>query len=1609
VYNNVNLTNIEKFQYLKGLLLDEPAAIIKHIPISNASYTEAWEKLLARYDKKKQIVSSLIKTFMEQPVINIANSVNLQNLADTSDEVLRALKALDPLANSRDIWLIYILLQKVDAKTREEWSNYTAKEDFPSFEMFLEFINNRCAALELCTADISFESKNKMNRNNKTVVANIAKCIKCKDSQHFLFKCPKFKEMNVKERKQFVYKFKLCPNCLSDKHSTVNQCNSAYSCHFCNYKHHSLLHENNHNQKYSLSTSTLHKEHSPSKRKCENQNPNPQLKVDCITGNEAPENKTNQKVSVNSLRANFALLPTACVFVKGADGENKKIRILCDSGSMATLITASSANSLGLKRKNGRFPITGLGDSKIGLTKGFVELDIISQFDSNFKLSVKALVLDKLTAPLPSEKIKEEHCSHLKNICLADKNFNVPNKIDMILGADHFFSILLPGQINYADSNLIAQNSLFGYLVSGKLVENKLNATSSLHIYELNIDNALRKFWEVEEVPNSANEIYSPEEEFVEKHFQDNHSVNADGRFVVKLPFCKSTTDLGESKPAAISRLLTMERKFKSNSEFQKQYMDFMREYELLGHMTPVDDSALNTSENGHYFLPHHAVVKPSSTTTKLRVVFDASCKSASGVSLNSILGVGPKLQRDIFEILINFRFPEIVFTADVEKMYRQILVADEDQSYQQIVWRYNTNDQIRTYKLKTVTYGLASSSFLATRCIKEIALKYTHDTNIARILLEDIYMDDILSGSDNVTSAISTCKEIVAVLHSHGFHLRKWNSNSPEFLAAFREHCSNDSDLEITSDLNQNSKVLGLFWNSHSDTFTFKASLALTPPLTKRQILQESARIFDPLGLLSPCTVMIKIFYQKLWLTKGDWDTPIPQYLEKDWYKFQDSFNKINHITIPRCVTINTTCDIELHGFADASSLSYAGAIYCRQSLNGHTKVTLLVSKMKVAPIKQISIPRLELCGAHLLAKLFRTVINAFQRYTLHIFAWTDSKVVLSWLSSHPRKWKTFVANRTSQIIEVIPSSLWNYVPSKDNPADIASRGIDPKDLQECDLWWHGPSWLTLDKEHWPKSELCSDDNNTIVKSEQRSDPIFTFHTKTTNELFDGFFEHYSSFSKLIRIFAYCLRFIKHTRKKYTKFKSNCSTVSSTHSFLSYSETREAEENIIRWIQNMHFSEELKCIKEHKILKKSSPLRSLFPFLDETGLLRVGGRLQNSSLPESSKHPIILPSQHKFCERLIREKHIIHLHAGPTLLSHIIRQSYWIIGGKRLINKCINRCIRCIRFKSTATPQQLMGDLPKCRVTPSRPFTQCGIDYAGPISIKFSKGRRAKTTKGHISLFICLSTKAVHIEAVSDLTADAFIAALRRFCARRGTPTHIYSDNATNFHGAHRKIYELHQSWIKLPKSAQVSHYLTQSSIEWHFIPPSSPHFGGLWEAGIRSVKYHLKRVLEEAVLTFEEFSTLPTQIEALLNSRPITYINPNDIDSINALTPTHFLTGDVSTSIPDDPKVGAQSWKDKWEHIQHLRRGFWKRWSHEYVSSLQNRRKWTSAQPNVKMNDLVILKEESPPGTWPLARVIDVHQGNDGLVRVVTLKTAKGLVKRAICKIVPIPSYQD
>ncbi|XP_036146422.1 uncharacterized protein LOC118646820 [Monomorium pharaonis] len=611
---------------------------------------------------------------------------------------------------------------------------------------------------------------------------------------------------------------------------------------------------------------------------------------------------------------------------------------------------------------------------------------------------------------------------------------------------------------------------------------------------------------------------------------------------------------------------------------------------------------------------------------------------------------------------------------------------------------------------------------------------------------------------------------------------------------------------------------------------------------------------------------------------------------------------------------------------------------------------------------------------------------------------------VVLYWLRGDISRWKSFVSNRVAEIVEIVSASNWKHVKGVDNPADLLSRGATPSQLRDHYLWWNGPKWLmepcqatTLEESSFEPSEqdVFNAEAEANARVESRICNVNIRQPKSSNEIIHQLVENCSSLTKIERSLAYVYRFVFNCRNRgEDKILTR----------LSLQELATARQDIIKYSQYKYFSEELRSLLAKLKLNQSSRLHSLHAFLDKNDILRVGGRLQQAPWHFERKHPILLSAQCKTTRLLIEREHRASLHASPQLLLAVIRQRYWILNARNIVRQVCRSCVWCFRNNPRGLTQA-MGSLPSDRITPSRPFAVTGVDFAGPIITLVNKGRGRKTCKSYIALFICFSTKAIHLEATSELSTAAFLATLRRFIGRRGVPIRICSDNATNFVGAKRELEELY-AFVRTSINGTVGDTLQERGIEWRFIPPYSPHLGGLWEAGVKSCKYHLRRIMGDTLFTFEKLSTALIQIEACLNSRPISPMS-SDPSDLEPLTPGHFLVGGPLIRLPDpdisDVKINRL---DRWEMIQRSVQEFWRRWAAEYVANLQSRVKWKTRQENLRVNDLVLLKEDNlPPLKWKLGRIIEVHTGPDALVRVATIRTTDGLVKRTTAKLCKLP----
>ncbi|XP_052755676.1 uncharacterized protein LOC128201782 [Galleria mellonella] len=1023
VHNSDEISDIQKFHYLKSSLKGSAELVIDSLEFSASNYVVAWELLLNRYNNSSLLVHNHVKALFTIQKLSKESPHALRKLTDIILRNLRALKILGEPTEYWDTLIIFIITSKLDETTEREWEQFkctTRKyiNDNSSLKVddLLMFLRDRADMLETLlvshrvNSDVKTQnatsqqssyypshkkSQHKVHCNVSTnksqqgrITSTKKSCLMC-NADHPLYSCQTFLDTNLDAKLQFITANKLCENCLRPGHS-VSMCKFG-PCRLCFKKHNTLIHNN-----------------------------------------------VTDRVAVVSMHL--------------ADNETP------GSSQMTPATVAPPAQSIPAQIHSSRSTceIRGVGNT-VTTSSQICDIEIKSRID-NYSARIKCFVLPHITSTLPTAMYSQRAQSFMipDYIQLADPQYYESQNIDILIGADLFWDLLCEGKMRLPNGPFL-QNTRLGWIISGPIEFNTHNINTSVQCnFTQSIDTQLRRFWELEDVPKTS-DIQTDEERSCEEAFIRTTTRNSDGRFCVSLPLKQSPSVLGESLSQAERRFLALERRLERNSNYKKLYIEFIHEYIELGHMTRVTSYG-----TPHYFLPHHGVYREHSSTTKLRVVFDASAATSSGVSLNDIQQVGPPLQRDLVDILLRFRQHRYTACADVEKMYRQCLLNELQRDLQLIVWRDNPSEPLGIYRLNTVTYGTASAPFLSVRCLKQLALE-CKDSAVQQIILNDFYVDDMITGSDDKEELLVLCKKVTDVLSSGGFHLRKWifNFKCDELLV--HQIPNNNASQELTLGENVQCKTLGLGWYYASDEFYFNTQVKVdTYKISKRTILSHVSQIFDPLGLLSPTIIIAKVLLQKLWLLQLGWDDEVPRDVLRAWTVFVKGLSMLNTIRIPRHVTANEAICTELHIFTDASQTAYGACIYVRTvTNNGLVSVKLLCSKGKVAPLKPVSIPRLELCGALLGARLYDKVIKSLRRHFDNIMFWTDSTIVLGWLHMSPNLQKTFVQNRTAEIHELVKELPWRHVSGKENPADLVSRGVQMEDLSSSTLWWEGPFFL--------------------------------------------------------------------------------------------------------------------------------------------------------------------------------------------------------------------------------------------------------------------------------------------------------------------------------------------------------------------------------------------------------------------------------------------------------------------------------------------------------------------------------------------------------------------
>lgn len=1607
IHNNNQLTNSEKVYYLCGQLSGKALEAIAGISPTGDNYELIYNTLVDKYQDVRSLATAYLDEIFNLKKMQVPSVDGLNSFIDKFSVSVAAFEKLD-IISKLDFIYLYLALKKVDCDTAQLFENSVRSEQIPLYSNFVKFVKEQVKILERTGSGSSasergsFKSNNARvpmtsksvpvpGRNTKTFVtaSDGAVCPLCNAASHGYFsKCTEFLKLSARERYNIAKKYNACVNCLSVNHRSP-ACNSKYGCSVCQSKtHHTLLHFQSDKSSTSLPVSSAG--HSSDS--------NPKLLEVSDAGLDGLSNAGVSLCSMHNAKAHnplhavppsTVLLATAKVQVVDPFGVSHVVRCLIDNGSQNHFITSRCCERLSLLLHQPETPISvhGFGGG-VNRVQGVTELQFSSRFDLNEVFRIQPLVVNNITNSLPTSSIDMSVMSYLASVPLADDTFQVPGEVELLIGAQLFARLLLPGRVHGPPGTPDAIQTRLGFIIMGEAPALTTHKSSRTDTYCTFVDSQMReevsKFWQLEEVPSSTSARLSRDEQECESIYKSSTSRDSTGRYTVALPFKSYPIELGSSLNTAQKRFFALERKLQASPPLRKAYDDVIKEYLEVGYLTLVS----NIDDSGHdhgYVIPHHCVIRDNKVTTKLRIVLDASARTDRDISLNEVLHAGPNLQGDIFTLLLNFRLFAVAFCADVKQMYLQIKVLPEHCKYLRLLYRFNPNDQLQLFQFDRVCFGLTSSPFLALRTIEQLCKdEHVNFPLAVQAVNKGLYMDDVIFSVNSVSNATETVFQLIRLFKAGGFDLMKWSSNSAELLAQIPDTHLHPQVHNFDDD---GHKILGVKWDPRLDGFSFDVS-PCPDDCTKRNVLSVVARLWDVLGFAAPVILYAKLLIRDLWELKIDWDEAPPAHIVDKWARFKAELPLLTQLFIPRHIGVVDNGVVTLVACSDASEKAFGAAIYMHCQTHDEIKVNLLCAKSRVAPLKTVSLARLELCAVLLMSKLVRIVLDNYDSRCQidRIVALTDSTVTLHWIHSSPHKWKSFVANRVAKIHENLPPSHFYHISTKENPSDCLSRGLNPAQLLKHPLWFSGPSWLKKESSQWPIQPFKTDADMAVPEAKTVSLAVIEPFTSPLYMLS----QRVSSWPKLLRITVYVLRFV---RKLSSKGIPNTKDLG------------QAELAIIRSLQSVHFSEAMSAVLTGKPCSKS--IQKLRPFI-VSGILRVGGRLEKTDLTFDHKHPILLPQKDHVVNIIIDHTHRMNCHAGPNLLLSLLRQRFWILAGRNLVRSRVHLCNACFRVRPKACIPPVMADLPECRLQMSKPFAQTGMDLCGPINITLTRKRGVKSQKAYICVFLCLSTRAAHVELIPDLSTDAFLNALKRFLGRRGPVEKLFSDNGTNFVGARSYLNELHAFLNSEQHKKQWDGELSSQRIEFEMIPPNSPHFGGGWESLVKGFKTHLLRSIGAQILTYEELLTVLIQIEAVLNSRPLGQALSPDPSEPVALTPAHFLHTVPLRSLPSAPVLDSvERLRSRFLLIDKLVQTYWNRWSTEYLNTLQAREKWlVDPNPIQKGTVVLIMQNNAPPLHWPLGIIQETYPGSDRRTRVVLVKTKGGTLKRPVVRLCPLPS---
>ena len=1243
---------------------------------------------------------------------------------------------------------------------------------------------------------------------------------------------------------------------------------------------------------------------------------------------------------------------------------------------------------------------------------------------------VKAAVVDVVCSPIQGKRVdiaKEEY-GHLYGMQLADDGTEEPVQIEMLIGADYYWDIVF-GEVVRGKKGPVAMRTKFGYVLSGRsrslnlfanepatsLLTTSLMSESKEEEGE-NMSACLQKLWDLESIgireEVTASQVPRNDIVFDEK----------EGKYEVSQVWKQNHELLGDNYLLAKKRTITGIRRLQEkDTQLLHEYESIMKNQLECGFLEIVTDD-MKGEVGKTYYIPPQIVLRPDRETTKVRVVYDFSSKMTGNVSANECLEVPEAMFTDLFAIMVRFRLYVVGVIADIEKAFLMIRMREEDRDAQRLIWvkdPYAKELEFVILRFTTVTFGAGPSMWHLGSVIQHHLSKYedSHPETVLKVM-ESLYADDFSGGENSDESAVKLYREARKIFKEAGMNLRKWNSNSKEVMKVISQdegESSKQPETESYAELMLNPrdpspvKVLGSPWDV--EKYVFRLSLEKIVARkdevkTKRTLISVSYSIYDVIGFLAPIIFSLKVLFQLVCKEGVGWDDALPQQFLDEWNRWISGAEKCTIFEVPRCYDSRISNDdarIRLIGFSDASKKGFAAVVYLRvaSDTDEQVSVNMVASKTRVAPLQEQTIPRLEHLGALILSRLMKRIRETLQR-TVTIekeHCLIDSAVALHWIVNWKKEYKQYVQDRAKEIRKKTADAMWRHVPGKENPADLPSRGCTPDQLdKQKQIWFHGPEWLLQKESSWPirkadELDLSEEQKRCIDKEEKKSTKkeVALASIGECSENVDYKIknvidpEKYSSLDKLLRVTAICMKFIDKCKKK--KDWSN---------EIAAEDIENARGLWVKYLQR-------EVQKDGKFKKMAE---SLGVKKDSKGFLRCHGRMGRSKLPFDVKHPLLLPSHHWVTNLFIWACHERVYHNGVRETLTEFRTNYWITKGRQRV-KMLKGCHLCKLMEGLSYPAPTTADLPEFRLDGGRSFKYTGVDYCGPVYVKNiyskKKGKEKKNdqdemNKAYILIFTCATSRMVHLELCPDLGTETYIRAQERFTDRKAKPAMFVSDNGKTFKGKSLKKFN------------------AANGIRWRFNLARAPWWGGLFERMVRSTKRCLKKAVGSQRLTFEELQTELVKIEAILNSRPLTYMYVNDFEV--PVSPSHLFRGervldnhdnsDLPSEIPEEEislsreKVIAAV-KKRTAVVEH----FWNRWRKEYLADLRESHKIhiQKKEPNISIGDVVLIEEENAKrNKWRLGKIVEIVRGKDGVIRGAVMETSKEKMSRPLQKLYPL-----